>query len=68
MNVLVLSEFFGCLCNGYTANINICTLTVRGSTLDVRILTTKVGPRAVRIHIFKLAVYPSSSFLWSAKC
>ena len=56
MNVLV--SFFEYLCYGSTAIMNIFSLTVRASTLvaesDVyrrHILTTKVGSRAVTIHI-----------------
>ena len=34
---LALSASFEYICYGYTAIINLFTLTVRGSTLDVRI-------------------------------
>ena len=54
MSQLTLSDSFDYLCYGSTININMFTLTLRGSTLDIhrrQILTTKVGPRAVRVNI-----------------
>ena len=52
MSYSALSDSFEYLCYRSTAIRNIFSLTVRGSTLDVRfrqILTTKVDPRAVRV-------------------
>ena len=50
MPSLALSDSFEYLCYGSTATRNIVILTVWGSTLDVRILTSKVDPRAVRVN------------------
>ena len=51
-----LFEYLG-LCYASTAIINMFTLTVQGSTLNVRqILTTNVGPRAVRVNN-KILIY-----------
>ena len=51
INVLVKLFFsFEYLCYGYTAIINIFTLTVRGSTFDVRIWYVYVDPRAVKVN------------------
>ena len=49
---LGISDSFEYLCYGSRANINICTFTVRGSTLESnvyrrQILTIKVDPRYV---------------------
>ena len=62
INVFVsLSDSFEYLCYRSNAIINIFILTVRGSTLVVRmILTTKVYPRAVRVN-------PSSAEIFSTQ-
>ena len=57
MSYSALSDSFEYLCYGSTGVINIFTLTVRGSTLDVRNLTSKVDPRNVRVKITKTCVY-----------
>ena len=67
MSYLAPSDLFEDLCYGPTAIINIFTLTMRGSILVVRIcrrqiLTTKVGPRIVRVKPFKLSRCIKASF------
>ena len=53
MSSSALSDSFEYLCYGSAAIRNIFTRTVRGSDVYRRqILTTKVGPRAVRVNQF----------------
>ena len=51
MSQLAFSASFKYLCYGSTTIRNILILSVRGPTLDVRILTSKVDPLAVRINL-----------------
>ena len=70
MSYSALSASFEYLCYGATAIVHIFTLTVRGSTLVVRIwrlqiLTTKVDPRAVRVQLH-YCVFPISKLHFDA--
>ena len=72
MSSLDFSDSFKYLCYGFTAIRIICTLTVRGSTLVVRIwrlqssesdyvyrrqiLMTKVDPCPVRVFVAKISL------------
>ena len=59
---LALSDSFEYLCYGCTTIINICTLPVRGSVLDVDLRDIKVNIQANSMGFFSFFTHYASKF------